>query len=86
MVMIPNKDKPKVNEVRPIALTKVICRLEIPALRVNNEEHINRKGIEKYKHAGISEEGRVDNTEILHTGDMLIKETMVTSNDYYFFN
>lgn len=64
-VMIPPKNKPNFNEIRPPSLTNVSYKLAMAILRLNIVEQIKKTGMSEDKQAGFSEGGSVKNNLLI---------------------
>ena len=64
-VLIPKKQKPKVNEYRPIALTNIGYKLMMSVLRENIEEHLKKNNLIQENQAGFTTGGRVENNVLI---------------------
>ena len=61
-VMLPKKAKPKVQELRPIAMTNVSYKLYMNmAIKDKIEEHIRENELMKETQSGFTEKGRIEN-------------------------
>ena len=53
-VMVPKVKKPKVTELRPIALTNIGLKVTMAVVRNSLEEHIRKNELEKEVQAGFT--------------------------------
>ena len=63
--MIPKVRKPKVHELRPIALTNQGYKLMMGVIRLHIEEHIKKNELEKEVQGGFTEGARMENNLVI---------------------
>ena len=63
--MVPKRNRPKLNELRPIALANIPYKLAIAVIRYSIEGHIRRNGLEKDTQVGFTDGGRVENNILI---------------------
>ena len=64
-ILIPKNKKPKVNELRPISLTNVGCKVIMAVLRMKVEEQIEKNGWGKEIQVGFTAGARIENNILI---------------------